>query len=150
MGEEFVPVAGVLRPDALRHKHFNRLPDQFSPFIAEQVLNLPIHQEDGTPLIHHQHPVRGRFDREAKLLVRTLSLSEIAYDRCKTGRLLIIPLHHKYGDGHRNLGSILPEIVDFIFDRLASPEDLSHDVIPPFPVLFHNQIPHIHSEQLLS
>ena len=68
MGEEFFPVAGVLRPDALRHEHFNRLPDQFSPFIAEQLLNLPIHQEDGTPLIHHQHPVRGRFDHETKLL----------------------------------------------------------------------------------
>jgi hypothetical protein len=34
--------------DALEDEHFNRLPDQFSPFIAEQLLNLPVHQEDGT------------------------------------------------------------------------------------------------------
>ena len=46
-GQKFVPIAGVMRPDALRDEHFNRLPDQFSPFIAEQLINLPVHHEDG-------------------------------------------------------------------------------------------------------
>jgi hypothetical protein len=32
----------------------------------------------------------------------------------------------------RNLGAILPKIVDFIFGRLAGLEDLSHDAIPLF------------------
>ena len=150
MGEEFVPVAGMMRPDALRHEHFHRLPDQFSPFIAEQLLNLPVHQEDGPAFIHHQHPVRRRFDHEAKLFLRLLALGEITNDRRKTGRLPIIPLHCKHGNGNGNLGAILPEIVDFIFCRLAGLEDLIHDTIPLFFVLFGDQVPCIHPEQLFS
>ncbi len=150
MGNKFGPIAGVICPHMLRNKYFNRLPNQFSPFIAEQLINLPIHHTDGPLLIYHQQAVRGRFHHEAKLLLRMLALSEISYDRCQTGRLPVIPHHRKHRDGHRNLGAIFPKILDFIFDRLTGLEDLSHDVIPLFFVLFGNQIPHIHPEQLFS
>ena len=150
MSKEFRPVSGMMRPHTLRHKHFNRLPNQFSPFIAEQLLNLLVHQEDGTALIYHQNPIRGRFDHKTKLFFRPLALGDIADNRRKTGWLPIIPFHRKYGDGHGNLGAILLEIVDFIFGRLAGLEDLSHDAIPLFFVLFGYQVPCIHPEQLFS
>src|SRR5262245_66455889 len=119
----------------LRYKYFNRLPDQIRPFIAEQLIDLPIHHSNGPLLIHHQQAVRRRFDHKAKLLLRMLALSEISYDRRKTVRHPILALYREDGDGHGDLGAILSEIVDFIFARLAGPEQLSHRAIPLILVL---------------
>jgi hypothetical protein len=150
MCKEFGPVSGVLRPDALRHKDFDRLPDQFSPFVAEQLIDLLIRHENGAAFIYQQHPARRGFNDDSELFFRMLAFGEIAYDRSKTGRLPVISHHRKHGDGHRDLGTILPEIVDFIIDRLAGLEDLSHDAIPLFLVSFGDQVLNIHPEQLFS
>src|SRR5580765_5331817 len=59
MGKKFDPIAGVMWPHMLRHKYLNRLPNQFSPFIAEQLIYLPIDHPDNPLLINHQQSVRG-------------------------------------------------------------------------------------------
>src|ERR1700704_1125418 len=59
-------MAGVIRPESLRHEYFNGLAEQFLTRIAKQFLGLRIDQHNRATVVDDDHRVRRRFQESAK------------------------------------------------------------------------------------
>jgi hypothetical protein len=59
----------VRRPEALGYPEFDRLTDQLSSLIPEQLFALAVQQQDLAMLIDHHQPVRRRVDQRRRQAV---------------------------------------------------------------------------------
>jgi hypothetical protein len=80
VGEEAGAVRRVSVPEAVRHQHFHRLPQQLAATVAEHPLGLGVHQDDPAVAVDHQHAAGGGLHHQAEALLRPLALADVAGD----------------------------------------------------------------------
>ncbi len=71
--EEFVPVLRVAVTEPFGNQDLYPLPEQFLAWIAEQLLDLGVDQDDHSAFVHHEHPGGRGLDGHPELFDRTLS-----------------------------------------------------------------------------
>lgn len=84
----------MLWPEPFRDELFNGAADQLLPTIAEELLHHCVDQHNGPALVHHEHPVRRRFNNEPELFFGLLPFCDIADDAGENAALAQRDLAH--------------------------------------------------------
>ncbi len=67
----------MLIAQAMRHKQFNRLPEQFVTAVSKQRFRLRVDQDDPSPSVHHDHRIGSGLDEQPESLFDHLSFSDV-------------------------------------------------------------------------
>jgi hypothetical protein len=76
--QEVIAVLWVPDPEPMGNEGFHGLSYQFIAAVAEQFLRLRIGEDDLVFLVHHNHRVRSRLDRNTKHPLGLLALRDVA------------------------------------------------------------------------
>src|SRR5690606_32023007 len=116
--EEYPAKYRLLATNAFRHQHFHVLSDEFLIGMAEESLDLLVHENNFAALSHHQHACVRCIDRLAKTTFGTRSAISL-YDQCRDQQ----PLDDTHGNYTRNAPLVkLPQAWRFVADNAARRE----------------------------
>ena len=93
-------MSGVRVAIAIGHEHFYGLPDELTLCVAEERLELVVHQRDHAVAVHDHRRVRRRLEQGLKCRVR--GVLRVQFLQCRLCQLELGQIEHE-GDGPRCL-----------------------------------------------
>ena len=97
----------MLRPEALRNKRFDRLPEQLVAMVAEEFLGLRINQDDAPGVVHHNHRIRRGIQQATKKFFGALAIRNVTYHGAD--QQPVRTLHGTEADFDRELRTVLAQ-----------------------------------------